>query len=434
MYAVAAGLIIIGIVLGISLPLTLRGSSSANNGNGAKSSSLTLLVGLDGFRMDYLDKTSTPNLYAFFQKAAVSSLQPVFPSQSFPNQYSMITGLVPGKHGLVGDYFHSRSVNAEYPASYSRNNSYNSVNNPVFYYGTPLWQTVQAAGYTSGTVSWPGSEAGINTISPTFQLAFNKTQTDDFRVSAVTNWMNGIGVDGSKVVTPAFIATHMRVMDVAGTALGTDVSKLQPNLTSLDVTFGKMLAAVDAFKSGPCNMIVVSDHGMATVDNSKVIYYEDLFDVTNTNTIVVQNRPMAYIYTDSTFDLTSFQTKAKGFASSITVYIKGQNDAPGFSGITSDRIPDILILPNEGAVLAYKSPGFPRAPVSGGSAGYMHTLVSMEGVFAGYGPAFKSGVKSTGAVGSVRTVDIYALLIKLVGVKSASGVDAVADGFKELMV
>ncbi|KAI9326680.1 alkaline-phosphatase-like protein [Obelidium mucronatum] len=424
--------VVIGIVLGISVPL---GTSEATrkrplHPQSSKATALTLLIGLDGFREDYLDKTITPALFDFFEKAAVSSLQPVFPAQSFPNQYSMITGLLPAKHGLVGDYFHSTSVNSEYNASYSRNNSYNSVNNPIFYGGVPLWQSVQS----SRIYIWNSQARKLESTQSLhhFNAAFNKTQTDLFRAGVVENWIKGVGIDGTTpIVTPAFIATHMRVMDVAGTAMGTDVSRLKANLTALDQSFAKIIAAAQAFKTGPVNIVVVSDHGMSAVDNSKTVYYEDLFDVSTT--IIVQNRPMAYLYTNGNFDVQAFSTKAKAFESSLTYYVKGINPAPGFES-GGDRIPDILILPVEGVVLAYKTPGYPTVPISGGSAGYLHTIASMQGVFAGQGPAFKSGIKSSGS--PVRTVDVYALLVKLIGggVKSAAGVDSSVDVFNGLLV
>ncbi|KAJ3061124.1 hypothetical protein HDU98_002969, partial [Podochytrium sp. JEL0797] len=219
-------------------------------------------------------------------------------------------------------------------------------------------------------------------------------------------------------------------MDVAGTAMGVDTAKLAANLTALDTTFGLILSAAKAFTSAPCNVVVMSDHGMASVSNTNVIYYEDLFDVSTA--LVVQNRPMGYVYPNSTFDMAAFKSKSASFSATLTAYIKGESDAPTFTP-TSPRIPQILLLPAEGTVLAYRTPGFPFAPKSSGSAGYLNTLPSMQGVFAGYGPAFKSTGGSVSG-NAVRTVDVYAVLAKLVGVSPAKGVDAQLSAFDGLLV
>ncbi|KAJ3351083.1 hypothetical protein HDU83_009274 [Entophlyctis luteolus] len=357
-------------------------------------------------------------------------MQPVFPAQSFPNQYSMVSGLLPVNHGIVGDYFHSTQINAQYVSSFSRNNSYASVDNPNFWGGTPFWQSIQAAGYASGTVGWPGSEAGINSISPTYQYAFNTSQSDSYRAHVVANWTKGIGAGGEAIVTPLFIATHFRAMDVSGTAVGPTGSTIKPNLSSVDSAFQIIVDAVKSY-SGTCNVIAVSDHGMAAVNNSVVLYYEDLFDITSAT--VVQNRPMAYLYTSSSFNMSAFQANLANFAGTLTAYVKGVNDAPGFQG-GGDRVPDILLLPAEGVVLAYRTLGNPHAPVSAGSAGYLNTLASMQAVFAGYGPAFVAKGTATSST-VIRTVDVYALLAKIVGngVVAASGVDSSIDGFEGLL-
>ncbi|KAJ3196454.1 hypothetical protein HDU82_001778 [Entophlyctis luteolus] len=400
--------IVLALVLGISIPLARNNSNNSSNSGGTKSAaSLTLLVGIDGFLMDYISETDTPNIYAFFQSSAVSSMQPVFPAQSFPNQYSMVSGLLPVNHGIVGDYFHSTQINAQY-----------------------FWQSIQAAGYASGTVGWPGSEAGINSISPTYQYAFNTSQSDSYRAHVVANWTKGLGAGGEAIVTPLFIATHFRAMDVSGTAVGPTGSTIKPNLSSVDSAFQIIVDAVKSY-SGTCNVIAVSDHGMAAVNNSVVLYYEDLFDITSAT--VVQNRPMAYLYTSSSFNMSAFQANLANFAGTLTAYVKGVNDAPGFQG-GGDRVPDILLLPAEGVVLAYRTLGNPHAPVSAGSAGYLNTLASMQAVFAGYGPAFVAKGTATSST-VIRTVDVYALLAKIVGngVVAASGVDSSIDGFEGLL-
>ncbi|KAJ3378083.1 hypothetical protein HDU84_007962 [Entophlyctis sp. JEL0112] len=431
LYAAATGLVVIAIAVGAAVGI-VKSRSSSNAASAA--TSMTLLIGLDGFRMDYLDATVTPKLYDFFQKSAVSHLQPVFPAQSFPNQYAVITGLLPARSGIVGDYFHSSTINQNSIISYGRNNTLNSVDNPNFWFGKPLWQSVQEAGFTSGTVGWPGSEAAINQVSPAYEYSFNNSQSDVYRANIVKNWTRGIGVTGDAIVRPIFIATHLRVMDVAGTALGADLTTLQANLTSLDNSFGVLMSAVDEYTAGTINVVVISDHGMSTVNNTDIIYYEDLFDITSA--IVVQNRPMGYVYiqNNTAFDMTAFNTKMAAYSGRLTAYVKGVNDAPGFANQSSDRIPDVLLVPAEGGLLKFRTAGEPFAPVSSGSAGYDNTLTHMQAVFAGYGPAFKAN-GGVAASGSMRTVDVYAVLASIVGngVSAVSGVDATISAFSSLL-
>src|SRR5208282_2776893 len=62
-----------------------------------------ILVSLDGFRYDYAAEHGAPNLERMAEEGASApeGMIPSFPSVTFPNHYSIVTGLYPGHHGIV---------------------------------------------------------------------------------------------------------------------------------------------------------------------------------------------------------------------------------------------------------------------------------------------------------------------------------------------
>ncbi|KAJ3328323.1 hypothetical protein HDU76_010168 [Blyttiomyces sp. JEL0837] len=431
--------IAIGVTLAIVVAIALAvGLTVGKKNNTAAGSDIqnsfrpTLLICFDGVRPDYITKDTTPVIYDFMQNAKVTGKTvPVFPAQSFPNQYAMMTGLYPYKHGIVGDYFHAKDVNADRPVSYGRNTT-ETVNTGGFYFGRPFWSVVKSKlGGISGTVNWPGSEASVNNDPPTLEQNYNSTQADSFRISKVVEWLsqNNSNVRIPKV--PDFIATHLRLLDVTGVANGTKDASITKALTTLDTNFKTLLdglAKNQLSVDNNYNIIVVSDHGMADVPrptdaNNNLIHYEDILnDIDNTN--IVQNRPMGYVYVKEGVDPSSVLKTIPADAK-YTLYVQGSDKykfPDTYQPDKNGRVPSILILPNEGYYLQFSSPGRLFAPNVLGAAGYDPTLPSMAGIFMAAGPAFKKADSQV----TVKSIDVYPLLVSVVNAPLDTG--AAVDG------
>ncbi|KAI9350489.1 alkaline-phosphatase-like protein [Zopfochytrium polystomum] len=423
--------IAIGVTLGVIVVIALavgftvgRRSSSSSS---APSVPVTILICLDGFKPSYL--ANAPSIKAFFDSAAQAArLQPLFPAQSFPNQYAMVTGLYPADNGIVGDYFHSTEPieNSAAVYSFGRNDTV-TVNNASFWLGTPVWITAQAKGLEGATVNWPGSEASIQNTNPSLELPFTKTLNDSTRINTLLKWLASKDASGNLIPNPpSIMMTHLRAMDVAGVSQGGDVTNqyIAGNLTNLDNLFKNFMAGLnDLGVANSVNLIVLSDHGIATVDKTKTYYYEDLFADTN-QAIIVQNRPMAYVYPKDGVTVDSLASKLKTSSNlPMTFFIDGDSNYPfpaTFQRSSNPRrIPPIVILPNEGVTLAFRNTSIPTWPNTGGSAGYLNTLDSMAGIFAARGPGFKYPTVAKNLV--VNPVDVYALICNLLSITPAAG-------------
>ncbi|HKK24367.1 MAG TPA: ectonucleotide pyrophosphatase/phosphodiesterase, partial [Gracilimonas sp.] len=144
-----------------------------------------LLISFDGFRYDYLSKTETPNFDELVNGGVISEgLIPIFPSKTFPNHYAIATGLYPENNGFVGNNMYDPEMDAKFAI---RNRD--AVENPDWYQGEPIWNTVEKAGKNAGTMFWVGSEAPIQDIRPTFWKQYNELMGDSARIDSVIKWM-----------------------------------------------------------------------------------------------------------------------------------------------------------------------------------------------------------------------------------------------------
>ncbi|KAI8855361.1 alkaline-phosphatase-like protein [Chytridium lagenaria] len=347
--------------------------------------------------------------------SAKAGILPVYPAQSFPNQYSMLTGLYPANHGIIGDYFHVPDVPSNNGfnrfTTFARNES-GTVNQPIFWGGVPLWVTIRR------------NNLDVGTHPPTYDQPFNRSQTDRQRVVTLVSWIKGVNLLTNSVQPkPVFIATHFRDADANGTLFGPDVNS--PNfrevLARVDSNFGFILDQIEEIgMTNSIDVVVTSDHGISPTPNNASfhLFYEDFLDLSQVD--IVQNRPLTYVYPKSTsFDLNAFAETMRNRGDRVRTYIKGRTDS--FA---------------EGYTFFYRNESFPdRISLNRnqlGSGGYDVDLPNMLGIFAARGPSFKIAGKLGGDKPEIKTVDMYPLLAKLVGVEPEKS-DGRIEVFKDYL-
>ena len=144
-----------------------------------------IMISFDGFRHDYVEKFDAPNFKSFIANgASAEAMMPSFPSKTFPNHYTMVTGLYPGNHGLVDNSFYDPTLDVQYGM---RNRAL--VENPAFYGGLPLWQLVQKNGMKSASYFWVGSETAIAGSFPDYYHIYDGDVNNDDRITAVIDWL-----------------------------------------------------------------------------------------------------------------------------------------------------------------------------------------------------------------------------------------------------
>ncbi len=216
-----------------------------------------VLVSLDGFRWDYARRDNAKNLLALGHDGAWApeGMIPSYPSLTFPNHYTIVTGLYPEHSGLVANSFEDPVTHAKYAMSDSK-----AVTDGSWYNGTPLWSLAEGQGMRTACLFWPGSEAKIAGYRPSYYLRFDDKADDEARIEQVIEWLNLPAAD-----RPHFITLYYSHPDHEGHLFGPDAPETVAAVHHVDELVGKLRRELDA-TALPIDLIVLSDHGMVKVE------------------------------------------------------------------------------------------------------------------------------------------------------------------------
>ena len=358
-----------------------------------------LMVSLDGFRWDYPDMYDTPFLDSL-AKAGVKakSLQPSYPSKTFPNHYTMATGLYPDHHGIVHNSFYDPETEREY-AILKRN----AVKDGSFYGGEPMWVTAEKQGINSATYFWVGSEAAVQGVMPTITKYYNASHTYGSRIDSVMKWFSK--PHGER---PGLVMLYFDEPDASGHKHGPEHPETGSVVKRLDslmqVLFKKSrsLSITDSL-----NIIITSDHGMAALTAEKQIILENhihdslLVRIEGSNP--VYNLEVKDEYLDLVYE------KLSGIEH---LHVWKSDEIPEKLHYGSNpRTLNINIVGEEGwSVFTEKSPGY-----SAGTHGYLPQNRSMHAIFYASGPSFLSDKE----IDTFENVDLYNLVCFLLDLEPA---------------
>ena len=143
-----------------------------------------LIVSFDAFRWDYTKIYKTPNLNKLASEGVKADrLISSFPTVTFPNHYSIATGLYPDHHGLINNTFFAPELNLMY-----RIGDRKAVENPAFYLGEPMWITAKKQGLKTASFFWVGSEAPVQGMQPDYWKKYDSKVTYSERIDTVIKW------------------------------------------------------------------------------------------------------------------------------------------------------------------------------------------------------------------------------------------------------
>ncbi len=226
-----------------------------------------VMLSLDGFRWDYTQKVNTPNFdYIAAHGVKAESLKPSFPSKTFPNHYSIATGLYPGHHGIVLNSFYDPKTNRYYSVSDRQ-----MVEDGSFYGGEPIWNTAKKQGIKTASFFWVGSEADIQGMHPDYWKKFDSHIPFGQRIDTVIGWLNL-----PEKERPHLILFYMEEPDGIGHHFGPDSKEIKQEVVYLDSLVGVFIHKMNNLPiSGQINFIIVSDHGMTELSPSRTSYIYD---------------------------------------------------------------------------------------------------------------------------------------------------------------
>lgn len=362
-----------------------------------------LLIGIDGFRPDYLALPEARGLRALAESGGFAEvMQPSYPSLTFPNHYTLVTGLHPDRHGIINNSMRDPALGSF--AMHLRA----AVGDGRWWGGEPIWITAQRHGLRSATLFWPGSEADVQGRYPDEWLPYDGSLGSARRVQQVLDWL--ARPESSR---PDFMTLYFEQVDSIGHDSGPDSATLRRAVRAVDQSVTELLAGIErAGWAGRIHLLIVSDHGMASIDEERPILLDTLLD-------------------PRSFELVSFGASAgiqprRGRRAEVEAALLREHahmqcfrpgefpahwhfgEHPRVPAITCQAEPPFIIATRR----VLDMPGRKRKL---GGHGYDPTLPEMQALFIAHGPAFLPGAR----VERVHSVDVYALLCRLLGIEPA---------------
>lgn len=375
----------------------------------AKEKPYLIFISTDGFRYDYAKKYKAENLLKFSnQGVSAKAMLPSFPSITFPNHWSLITGLYPSHHGLVDNFFYDYSRKEFYAMSKKEN-----AEDGSWYGGVPLWSLAEKQGVVSASLQWVGSASDAGGIRPTYYYHYHEKFTPEEKISKVINWLKL-----PEEVRPHFISLYFPEVDAAGHHYGPESDETKNAVKLVDVAMGNLVKKVNELGLKNVNFIFVSDHGMIKVDKEnplsipEILLDKDRFDIYNSQTllrVVVKNpNEIKAVY----HQLKS--TKTDDYKVILTKKFPKKLHY-GTKDDKYNRIGQILLVPNAPKIFLEKGKS-----TSVGKHGYNpRKTPEMKAVFYAWGEVFKNNFE----IGEFSNVNVYPLVAKILGLKITEPID-----------
>lgn len=368
-----------------------------------------ILISADGFRSDYAEKYQAKNLLKYGKNGVTSkAMIPSFPTITFPNHWSLITGLYPAHHGLIDNFFYDYKREKFYAMSSAEN-----AEDGSWYGGVPLWSLAEKQGLLSASMMWVGSASDAGGVRPTYYYHYHEKFTPNQKVDKVIDWLKL--PDDRR---PHFISLYFPEVDGAGHRFGPDSPEAEQAVHLIDDAFGTLVKKVNELGLKDVNFIFVADHGMVKVDRDNpieipaVLFDKSRFDFYNAQTLmrVVVKNP------DEVNQV--YRALKKNRTKDYQVYLdkrfpKKLNFSP--KDDRYNRIGQILLVPKAPKIFLEKGKS-----TSLGKHGYNpYKVPEMKAAFVAFGPAFSSNKK----IGEFQNVNVYPIITQILDLKITEPID-----------
>jgi predicted AlkP superfamily pyrophosphatase or phosphodiesterase len=379
------------------------GSGGRNAAERADSPYL-VLISIDGFSPDYLSIYPTPALDRIAASGVrAESLRPAFPSLTFPNHYSIATGLYPSEHGIVSNRFPDEARGRWYKLSDRA-----SVEDGRWYGGEPIWVAAERHGLVTAAYYFVGTEAAIQGVRPSHWNSFDASVPGSDRVARVAEWLAW-----PEEIRPRLITLYFEHVDTTGHDFGRGSPELARAVAEVDANIGRLLDAVDELGlADAVNVLVVSDHGQANyVDPEGSFVLREHIDLAGLE--IISGGAYAWIYQqqpDRERALAIRDAINDNWSNGRAVL---RDEAPAEWRVTdSPRYPEIFVVPQMGHGVVVEPEGLEW--LTKGDHGWEPSEKAMHGIFLASGPGLPRGV----AVGEISVVDVYPLMLELLRIES----------------
>ena len=363
-----------------------------------------VLVSIDGFRWDYLDRAEASALRAIAGHGIrARTMEPVFPTKTFPNHYTLVTGLYPEHHGIVANTMEDSLIGGRFALS-----NRTAVADARWWGGEPIWVTAERQGRRAAAPFWPGSEAAIGGVRPTWWMPYDGTASYAGRVTQVLDWLS-LPADSA----PAFVTLYLEAVDEAGHRHGPDAPETGRAIARVDSAVGALWSGLAARGlRGRVNLVIVSDHGMAETSREKVVFLDEVLEAGSYR--VVDWNPVAMIVPSAGRENEVFRRLSA--VPHLTSWRRAEVPQR-YHFQAHPRITLIVAAADEGYTITTRQRFAGTVPGAwvAGMHGYDNQLPSMGALFVAVGPAFPVNRE----VDRVRSVDLYELMTSVLGLRPA---------------
>jgi predicted AlkP superfamily pyrophosphatase or phosphodiesterase len=389
----------------VLLALTLLGSLAIASARLAQPARpIVILVSLDGWRWDYIDRFRPSTISSLASSGVrAEGLVPVFPSKTFPNHYTIITGLYPQRHGIVSN----NMVDPALPGRFTLSNR-DVQQDTRWWGGEPLWNTAERQGQIAATMFWPGSDAEIGGRRPTYWRTYDHDLPNNARIDQLLSWLKQ-----PADAQPTLLTMYISTIDTVGHDEGPDSPDIAKAAHEVDASMARLVSGItNAGLAGRTNVVLVSDHGMAPLSPDRTIVLDDYIDMSAVQ--VIDSSPIVGL------------TPRSGSADTLYHALKDKH--PALEIYTADTLPEEYRLrhhPRLSAVIGVADDGWhvtTKRPATenverfeGGNHGYDPRHRSMHGLFVAAGPQFARGL----VVPAFENVHVYELLCRVLGLRPA---------------
>jgi predicted AlkP superfamily pyrophosphatase or phosphodiesterase len=386
--------------------LTLvSGAGQSSSPPAASPSPIVVLVALDGWRWDYLDRMPAPALRELARRGVrAESLLPVFPTLTFPNHYTIVTGLRPARHGIISNTMLDPAIPGRFTLSDTQ-----VTGNPAWWSGEPIWQAATRQGLKSATMFWPGSDVPIGGLYPTYWRQFVDELPARERTTQVIDWLRL-----PEPQRPSLLTLYYSDLDTAGHEFGPDAPEVAAAVAVVDAELARLIDAVDEMHlERRVHWLIVSDHGMAALSGQRQIVLDDYLDPAALQIVDIGSwltfNPIG-LSVDAAYEALADRHPR------LRVYRSEQ--LPARYGIGGHpRLAKIVALADEGWTVTTRERLAKRADERpwGGAHGFDPSYRSMHGLLIASGPRFREGLR----VPTVENVHLYALMCEVLGLQPA---------------
>lgn len=383
--------------------------ANRQNAASALNKPYVIMISADGFRYDYVEKYQARNL----QKLAADGVKaqamiPSFPSITFPNHWSLITGLYPSHHGLVDNFFYDYKRKEFYEMSNSKN-----AEDGSWYGGTPLWSLAEKQGILAASMHWVGSASDAGGMRPTYYYHYFEKFSPEEKVDRVVDWLK---LPAEK--RPHFITLYFPEVDGNGHRFGPESEETKNAVHLVDAAIGSLVRRVNDLGLPNVNFVFVSDHGMINVDTEKPLEIPEMlldknrFDIYNAQTL------LRVVVKDKSEVPQVYRTLKANKTMDYDVVLDRRLPRKLHFAARDDRfarIGDILLMPKAPKIFLEKG----RTTKTGKHGYNPYTTPEMKATFYAWGPAFRQNL----TIPEFRNVNVYPLVAQVLGLKITEPID-----------